>query len=101
VPTRRASERSESAPWAVRIAGDRPPHSLELVLTPGLLAVTGYVIDRAVGTMPLFSVLLGVFGVVGVFLAFWYRYDARMRRLETERSQPTSPAMSDDQVAAL
>jgi F0F1-type ATP synthase assembly protein I len=101
VPTRRASERSQSAPWAVRFAGDRPPHSFELVLTPGLLGLTGYVIDRAIGTVPLFSVLLSLFGIVGVFAAFWYRYDARMRRLEAERSQPTSPAQRDDVAARL
>ncbi len=45
----------------------------------------GYGIDRVAGTTPLFMILMTVFGAVGVFLRFWYQYDARMTELEEQR----------------
>ena len=46
----------------------------------------GYVLDRWLGTKPLFMVGLVVLGLVGEFLRFWYDYDARMKVLEAQRA---------------
>ena len=45
----------------------------------------GWGIDSVAGTTPLFMILMTLFGAVGVFLRFWYQYDARMTELEDER----------------
>ena len=46
----------------------------------------GGVLDRWLGTKPLFTVGLVVLGLVGEFLRFWYDYDARMKVLEAQRA---------------
>jgi F0F1-type ATP synthase assembly protein I len=46
----------------------------------------GYVVDRWLGTKPLFMVGLVVLALIGEFLRFWYDYDARMKVLEAQRA---------------
>ncbi|MEP7045217.1 MAG: AtpZ/AtpI family protein [Ilumatobacteraceae bacterium] len=46
----------------------------------------GYLLDRWLGTKPLFMVGLVVLGLIGEFLRFWYDYDARMKVLEAQRA---------------
>ncbi len=64
--------------------GDGLSRTFELLVTPALFAGLGLLIDRWLGLTPVVTVALGVFGVVGTFLSFWYRYDANMRRHEAE-----------------
>jgi Flp pilus assembly protein TadB len=64
--------------------GDGLSRSFELLVTPALFAGIGLLADRWLGVTPILTVVLGVFGVVGTFLSFWYRYDASMRREEAE-----------------
>jgi F0F1-type ATP synthase assembly protein I len=45
----------------------------------------GYVLDRWLGTKPLFMIALVVLALVGQFASMWYSYDARMKEHETER----------------
>lgn len=45
----------------------------------------GYVLDRALGTKPVFMIVLVVLSLIGQFASMWYGYDARMRELEAER----------------
>jgi F0F1-type ATP synthase assembly protein I len=45
----------------------------------------GYLLDRWLGTEPLFMIGLVVFAMVGQFVRMWYGYDAAMRQLEEER----------------
>lgn len=63
--------------------GDGMSRAFELVATPLLFAGLGYLVDRAVGTTPVFSIVLGLFAVAGVFARMWYGYDAEMRAHET------------------
>lgn len=65
--------------------GDGLSRSLELIVTPALVGGIGFGLDRVLGTTPLFTIVLGVFGLVGTFLSFWYRYDREMRTLEAQR----------------
>ncbi len=46
----------------------------------------GYLLDRWLGTKPLFMVGLVVLGLIGEFLRFWYDYDSQMKVLEAQRA---------------
>ncbi len=57
----------------------------------------GYLLDRWLGTKPLFMVGLVVLGLIGEFLRFWYDYDARMEVLEAQRAAGTrAPSAQGD-----
>lgn len=62
--------------------GDGMSRAFELVATPMVFGGIGYLVDRLAGTMPIFTVLLGAFGIVGTFVRAWYGYDAEMRSIE-------------------
>ncbi|MDE0653707.1 MAG: AtpZ/AtpI family protein [bacterium] len=63
-------------------AGDALSTAFEMIATPALFAFFGLLLDRGVGTTPLFTILF-----CGVVLAYttwkvFKRYDQRMRVLE-------------------
>jgi Putative F0F1-ATPase subunit Ca2+/Mg2+ transporter len=62
--------------------GDAFTASVELALTPALFGGIGFAIDRWLGIFPLFTLVLGLFSLVGMFVRAWYDYDARMRQEE-------------------
>ena len=47
-------------------------------------------LDRWLGTKPLFMIGLVMLGLIGEFLRFWYDYDARMKVLEAQRAAAAS-----------
>ncbi len=49
----------------------------------------GYLVDRWLGTQPLFMIALLLIAVVGQFISIRYRYEARMQQLEAERRAMT------------
>ncbi len=51
-------------------------------------------LDRLVGTTPLFMIIMAVFGAIGVFIRYWYMYDARMAEHETQRSARSSAVVA-------
>jgi F0F1-type ATP synthase assembly protein I len=62
----------------------------------------GYMLDRWLGTKPVFTIVLVVLALIGEFVRFWYDYDARMKVLEAQRaaglrssSSPTSSNRGD------
>jgi hypothetical protein len=57
-------------------------------VTLGFFGV-GFLLDRWLGTTPLFMILLVVIALVGLFARIWYQYEASMRRLEAERAITT------------
>ena len=61
-------------------------HGFDAAIVIMIFFGLGWGIDAIVGTRPLFMILMTLFGAVGVFLRFWYQYDARMTELEAERS---------------
>jgi len=63
---------------------DGMARGMEMVLTPALLGLFGYVADRLLGTVPVFTIVAVVFGVVGMFVRSYYRYEAAMRAHEAE-----------------
>ena len=79
--------------------GDGMSRAFELVATPMVFGGIGYLVDRLAGTMPVFTVLLGAFGIVGTFVRAWYGYDAEMRRVEQSGRWNRRPAAGPEQPA--
>ena len=63
--------------------GDTLTRGVEMAITPFLVAAIGYLIDRVAGTVPVFTIVFGVIGLVGVGLHTYYTYEARMRLHDT------------------
>jgi F0F1-type ATP synthase assembly protein I len=56
--------------------------AVELVGTPMLFGLLGWFIDNRLGTSPLFVVVLGLFGVIGMAVKTYYEYVAKMKQHE-------------------
>jgi F0F1-type ATP synthase assembly protein I len=54
--------------------------ALSLVVGPVLFAFVGFLVDRALGTGPVFLLVLGLFGFLGSVVALYYRYQAAVAR---------------------
>lgn len=61
---------------------NRSHGSFELAFAPLLMALGGLWLDRTVGTVPLFTLGLAVFGIVGASLKVFYSYRHSMAALE-------------------
>lgn len=59
--------------------GDGLSRALEFALTPAVFCGIGYAIDRWLGVVPVFSIILFLVSVTGMFAKTWYVYEARMR----------------------
>lgn len=58
---------------------------LDLALVVLVFLGIGYLVDRWLGTQPLFMIALMLLAVVGQFVSMRYRYEERMQQLEAER----------------
>jgi len=58
--------------------GDTFTRGMEMVLTPLFLGGIGYVLDRLIGLLPVFTIILTLIGVVGVGVKEYYTYKAAM-----------------------
>jgi F0F1-type ATP synthase assembly protein I len=72
--------------------GDGLAKAFEFAVTPGIFGVLGYLLDRAIGTLPVFTIILTLLCVVGMFLKTWYVYDADMKAQEARSSWGTQPS---------
>ncbi|MDQ1374187.1 MAG: synthase protein [Actinomycetota bacterium] len=63
--------------------------AVEMVGTPMLFGLLGWLLDRWLGTAPLFVVVLFLFGVVGMAVKTYYAYVEKMRQHEAQA--PWSP----------
>jgi len=70
--------------------GDGLARAFEYAVTPAIFGFLGYLLDRAIGTMPIFTIVLALLCVVGMFLKTWYAYDASMKAHEARA--PWAPA---------
>jgi F0F1-type ATP synthase assembly protein I len=62
--------------------GDGLAQAFEFAVTPAIFGVIGYFIDRAIGTVPVFTIILALLCIVGIFVKTWYVYDAEMKAHE-------------------
>jgi hypothetical protein len=59
--------------------GDGMARAFEFALTPAIFCGIGYAVDRWLGIVPVFSIILFLVSVAGMFAKTWYAYEARMR----------------------
>jgi F0F1-type ATP synthase assembly protein I len=58
---------------------------MEIALMVPIFLVLGWLLDRWLGTAPIFMIVMVVLGLVGVFCRLRYSYDQRMAEHEAER----------------
>ena len=68
------SQRREITEQMNRSAG-----GYELVLSPLILALIGFGIDKLFGTVPVFTVLFAVLGLIGVVVKIYFNYRTEMQ----------------------
>jgi len=66
-------------------ADDRLGKGMDLALTTLVFLGLGYLLDRWLGTRPVFMILLFLLAFAAQMIRIWYDYDARMKVLEAER----------------
>jgi len=73
---------------------------IEVAVIIALFFGLGFVLDRLVGTTPLFMILMTFVGAIGLFAKFKYRYDDRMNELEAQRAAQSAAAARRKREAA-
>jgi F0F1-type ATP synthase assembly protein I len=73
--------------------GDALARAFEFAVTPAIFGFLGYVLDRAIGTIPVFTIILALLCIVGMFLKTWYTYDTTMRAHDADSpwGRPAQP----------
>jgi F0F1-type ATP synthase assembly protein I len=56
---------------------------IEIVATPALFGLLGWLLDGWLGTDPFLAIGLGTFGVAGIFAKLWLGYDRDMIAAES------------------
>jgi len=59
--------------------GDTLARGFELAATTAIFGFLGWLLDRWLGTQPLFILLFVAFAAAGQFVLMWYRYDNEMK----------------------
>ncbi len=76
--------------------GDGLSAAFELVMTPAIFGVAGFFLDRAVGTVPLFTLVFSVLVLAYMVWKFWAQYvhdsDAELERWRAARTAARSSA---------
>jgi F0F1-type ATP synthase assembly protein I len=65
-------------------AGEGMSRAFELALTPAIIGGFGYLLDRWLGVLPVFTILFFLVAIGGVMARMYYAYDARMKEHEAE-----------------
>jgi F0F1-type ATP synthase assembly protein I len=77
--------------------GDTLARAFELIATPALFGLGGWLLDRWLGTAPVLTVMFVVLATVGKVVATWYHYVAKMEQLEaalpSRQPQSSRPAV--------
>ena len=72
--------------------------AFELVATPAAFGFLGYLVDRWLGTGPIFTIALAGFVACYVVWKLWYQYNAEMDRLDAERRAPVETSAVETSV---
>ncbi len=81
-------------------SSDSLGRGMDMALTLAAFLLLGWLLDRWLGTTPLFMVVLTVVSAAGQFVRMKYTYDAEMERLEAERIAGRRRAASPMEDAA-
>jgi len=68
---------------------------MDVALTLAVFLGLGWLIDRWLGTAPLFMIAFTIVAAVGQFIRMKYVYDAAMEQLEAERLANRASATAD------
>lgn len=98
-------DRSSYAVATNRGYGDAMGRGLELALTLVVMGGIGWLVDRVVGTYPLFLVIFSVLGFAGISAKLWLGYDLEMRKHDQDaiwakNGEGTTPAAAPHEKAA-
>jgi F0F1-type ATP synthase assembly protein I len=83
--------------------GDTLNRSFEFVVVALMFLGAGWLVDRWLGTDPVFLVVFVIVGFIGQGARMWYRYDAEMRAHESKMADKralTSSATGTDRIDA-
>lgn len=78
--------------------GEALSRAFELAATPAIFAGLGWLLDRWLGTSPLFLIVLFLFAVAGVGYMTWFKYEEEMKQHEADavwnrkQKRPERPA---------
>lgn len=72
--------------------GDGLARAFELAAVPALFGGVGWLLDRWLGTSPIFTLVFAMVGFVGKLLAMWYHYAATMDRLADDAASARTPS---------
>jgi len=67
--------------------GDALAQAFDVAGTTAIFFVFGWLLDRWLGTKPLFMIVLTLFCLIGKTVLMLYTYNDRMKRLEAERQE--------------
>jgi hypothetical protein len=65
--------------------GDPLSKAFELVVTPAIFGFVGFLVDRALGTVPIFTALFAVFVLGYMIWKLYVEYDAEMEKAEADK----------------
>jgi F0F1-type ATP synthase assembly protein I len=85
LPTKRTVERVGAA------GNEGVAKGIDFVFVLLFFAGLGWLVDRALGTRPWFTLGLFALGIVGQFARLWYAYDAEMTREEQRLAERRRP----------
>jgi F0F1-type ATP synthase assembly protein I len=60
-------------------AGEGLSRAFELAVTPAIIGGFGYLLDRWLGLVPVFTIVFFLVAVLGVAVRMYYGYDAKMK----------------------
>ena len=66
---------------------DNLGRGIDMALVTLVFLGAGYVLDRVLGTRPVFTIVLVMLALVGQFVRMWYEYEATMKSHEAQRQQ--------------
>ena len=70
--------------------GDALANAFEFAVTPAIFGVLGFLLDRWLGIVPVFTLIFSLFVVSYMFLKFWRRYETDMARHEANLPKTSS-----------
>jgi hypothetical protein len=76
--------------------GDGMALAFQIALTPAVFGFLGYVLDRRLDKVPLFTILFFLVAVIGVFVSQWAQYEYRMKQADAKAVWAKRPATSLD-----
>jgi F0F1-type ATP synthase assembly protein I len=70
---------------------DGMARGMEIVATPLLLGLVGWLLDGWIGTAPVLTIVLGLFGAAGIFVKLKLGYDKQMEQAEAGKPWKRGP----------